>query len=76
MEDFKKARQKLVDSLRQELIGPAKDDLEGRRSEELDVSPLQVYGAGILFPRRQLQECLEGGRRRGRLERFCSTRGR
>ena len=61
MKEFKKARLKLVESLRRELIGPAKDDPDGRRFEELDVSPLQVYGAGILFPRKQLQECLEGG---------------
>ena len=61
LEDFKKARQELVDSLRRELIGPAKDDPADRKSEELDVSPLQIYGAGILFSRRQLQECLEGG---------------
>ena len=61
MEGFRKARQVLVDSLRRELIGPARDDPDDRRCEELDVSPLQVYGAGILFPRRQLQECLEGG---------------
>ncbi len=25
------------------------------------MSPLQLYGAGILFPRKQIQECLEGG---------------
>ena len=61
MEEFKKARLKLVGSLRRELIGPAKDDPDDRRCEALDVSPLQLYGAGILFPRKQLQECLEGG---------------
>ena len=61
MKEFKKARLKLVESLRRELIGPVKGDPDGRRFEELDVSPLQVYGAGILFPRKQLQECLEGG---------------
>ena len=61
MEGFKKARAKLLESLQRELIGPGKDDPDELRCEELDVSPLQVYGAGILFPRRQLQECLEGG---------------
>ena len=61
MEGFKKARLKLVESLRRELIGPGKDDPDELRCEELDVSPLQIYGAGVLFPRRQLQECLEGG---------------
>ena len=61
MEKYKKARLKLVDSLRRELIGPGKEDPDDSRREELDVSPLQLYGAGILFPRKQLQEFLEGG---------------
>ena len=70
MEDFMKARQRLVDTLRRELIGPAKHDPDDRKSEELHVSPLQIYGAGILFPRRQLQECLEGGAEEDESEEF------
>ena len=57
--EYKAFRNTLVQAMRRELFGPARDDSEDERNEELDVSPLQVYGAGILFPRKLRQNVLE-----------------
>ena len=57
--EYKAFRNMLVQSMRRELFGPARDDSEDERNEELDVSPLQIYGAGILFPRKLRQDVLE-----------------
>ena len=58
-DDYKAYRETLVQAMRRELFGPARDDSEDRLNEKLDVSPLQLYGAGILFPRKLRQSVLE-----------------
>jgi hypothetical protein len=58
-DEYKAYRNTLVQSMRRELFGPARDDTEDRLNEKLDVSPLQLYGTGILFPRKLRQNALE-----------------
>lgn len=58
-EEFKEFRGSLVDAMRRELIGPDLTDAVEIQTEELEVSPLQVYGAGILFPQKLPHENLE-----------------
>ena len=49
----------LFESLRREIFGPSPEDPDQIQSEELDVSPLQLYGTGVLFPRKVCQDTLE-----------------
>ena len=58
-DEYKAYRETLVQAMRHELFGPARDDSEDRLNEKLDVSPLQLYGVGILFPRKLRQSVLE-----------------
>ena len=60
-EEYRAFRDGIVDVLRHEIFGPGKDDPDETRHEELDVSPLQIYGTGILFPQRLQQDLLENG---------------
>ena len=63
-DEYKAYRETLVQSMRHELFGPARDDSEDRLNEKLDVSPLQLYGVGILFPRKLRQSApTDGGMR-------------
>ena len=57
--DYRNFRGSLAEALRRELIGPGRGDSDDVRREQLDVSPLQLYGAGILFPRKLRQNLLE-----------------
>lgn len=59
IEHRKQIRSGLVERLYAELIGPKPDGAENELSEELEASPLSLYGAGILFPKRAVQNCLE-----------------
>lgn len=52
-EDF---RNRVLKSLTDELLGPDPFDSEERRHEVLDVSPLQLYATGVLFPQNSLAE--------------------
>lgn len=49
----------LLKVLKDELLGPEPEDSSERQREELDVSPLQLYSAGVLFPRNTLGELRE-----------------
>lgn len=42
----------LVSSLRRELFGPSPEDGSEALNEEISLSPLQKYSAGVLFPRK------------------------
>jgi len=60
LEKYKKHRKHLVDSMSRELFGPDQNSPEDQQNEELEISPLLIYGAGILFPKKQPHERLEG----------------
>ena len=49
-------RQEVVRSLAHELFGPLHDDNSARQLEVLTVTPLQIYGTGILFPQKHVLE--------------------
>lgn len=57
--EYRTTRDGLVRAMRRELFGPTIEDAAEGQKEALDISPLQVYGAGILFPRKLRQESLE-----------------
>lgn len=49
-------RKRLTKILKDEILGPEPDDSAERQREELEVSPLQLYSTGVLFPRNTLAE--------------------
>ena len=59
-DDHMAFRQSLVDRFKRELFGPCRSDPEQDRTELLEIPPLQLYAAGVLFPQRTVQEVLEG----------------
>ena len=59
LHEYREFRSTLVKELGHELFGPRRDDSDNIREEELDISPLQIYGCGILFPRKLPQNALE-----------------
>ena len=52
-------RKNLVKKLTDELYGPEYTDDETRQCELLNVSPLQLYSTGVLFPQKSLNSQLE-----------------
>lgn len=59
MTEYRDFRAALLKSMSKEILGPAIDDAEEDQEEILDDSPLQLYGAGILFPQRVKQELMD-----------------
>ncbi|MCU9816650.1 hypothetical protein [Paraclostridium sp. AKS73] len=52
MEDFIKARNLILDSVKRELIGPGSEDIGGDIAKEVITDrPTERYSAGILFPK-------------------------
>ena len=58
-EHRKNIRTDLVERLYAELIGPKPDSPESDQNEELEASPLSLYGAAILFPKKAVQNLME-----------------
>jgi len=56
MDKYERFRVRVLKSLCDELLGPGPDDDEARQREVLDVSPLQLYSTGVLFPQNSLAE--------------------
>lgn len=48
--DHEQFRTRVLKSLTDELLGPEPEDNDSRQRELLDVSPLQLYATGVLFP--------------------------
>lgn len=48
--EYERFRARVLKSLTDELLGPEPEDNEARQREVLDVSPLQLYATGVLFP--------------------------
>ena len=69
-QEYEKFRQTLLDAIRHDLIGPGKNDQPGKQEEELEASPLQAYGAGILYPQNLQQNSHDDPR----VLRGCRTR--
>lgn len=59
IEDYRNVRSDLVARLYKELIGPSPAAPESEQEERLEASPLTLYGAGILFPQKAIQNVLE-----------------
>lgn len=53
---YENFRARVLKSLTDELIGPGPTDDEKRQHEVLEVSPLQLYATGVLFPQKSLAE--------------------
>lgn len=56
---YKEFRSQLLRDLRRQLFGPTPNGEQEDLGETLSVSPLQLYGTGILFPQRLSQNLLE-----------------
>lgn len=54
--DYERFRSRVLKSLTDELLGPEPDDNDEHQHEVLDVSPLQLYATGVLFPQETLAE--------------------
>lgn len=52
-------REHLVKTMVDELFGPESSDNEARQHELLEVSPLQLYSTGVLFPQKSVNNQLE-----------------
>jgi len=48
--DYERFRGRVLKCLTDELLGPEPEDSDARQREVLDVSPLQLYATGVLFP--------------------------
>ena len=53
---YEQFRTRILKGLIHELLGPEPDDDEVRQREILDVSPLQLYATGVLFPQKSVTE--------------------
>ena len=58
-QDYADYRIKLLKNMTNELFGPERTDKENRQHELLEVSPLQLYSTGVLFPQKSTIEQLE-----------------
>ena len=58
-QDYKEFRSQLLRDLRRQLFGPTPNGDDEDLGETLNVSPLQLYGTGILFPQKLSQNLLE-----------------
>lgn len=54
--DYERFRARVLKSLTDELLGPEPEDDDAHQREVLDVSPLQLYATGVLFPQNSRAE--------------------
>ncbi|MEQ8246205.1 MAG: helicase-related protein [Alphaproteobacteria bacterium] len=59
-ENHESFRQAMLEDLRNEVFGPQPHDADDRKTELLQISPLQQYSTGILFPQKTIQNEIEG----------------